>query len=319
MAIELVEYKDCVQPFFIHHSNIRGKLVRLAEVSNVILTRHEYPNVVSHLMAELLVVAAMLSANLKGKGILTLQLKGDGPVKFMVADTTASGEMRGYAEMSEDSFDALNALKWGQAKLSQITGKGYLAITLDQGKDPYQGIVDLEGDSLVDTVQHYFTQSEQSGIMLKVMASQTAQGEWRAGGIMLQHVPEEGGNVPLSVEAKERKENDTPEEQWHRACILAETTKETELLDQYLPPQQLLYRLFNEDGVWVYDATTVSEHCRCSREKISRTLASFPRDEVESYVVEGIVSINCQFCNNSEIFNVDDLAQLYPTAPPATN
>lgn len=312
MPIELVEYKDCVQPFLIHHSGIRGKLVRLAEVADTILTRHDYPEVVSHLLAELLVMAAMLSANLKGKGILTLQLKGDGPVRFMLADTTAAGKMRGYADIAEGGAEKLLALKPEKAKLSEIVGKGYIAITLDQGKEPYQGIVELEGESLIDTVQHYFTQSEQSGVMLKIAVGKTREDEWRAGGILLQHVPEEGGHATQAA-----KPQDTPEEQWHRACVLAETVKETELLDQYLPPQQLLYRLFNEDGVWVYGAAGVEEQCRCSRKKISNTLASFPREEVEGYAVDGVVSITCQFCNNEEKFNLGDLAQLYREAPPA--
>lgn len=311
MSIELVEYKDCVQPFLIHHSSIRGKVVRLADVADTILTRHAYPDVVSHLLAEMLVIATMLSANLKSKGILTVQLKGDGLVKFIVADATATGKMRGYADLAEGAAEKLSALKPEKTKLSDIVGKGYVAITLDQGKEPYQGIVELNGESLTETVQDYFTQSEQSGVMLKIIVGKTREEEWRAGGILLQHMPEEGGNVPLSVEAKERKENDTPEEQWMRACVLAETVKDTELLDQYLPPQQLLYRLFNEDGVWVYGAKEVEEKCRCSREKISRTLASFPQAEIEEYIVEGAVSINCQFCNSSELFNAEELAALF--------
>lgn len=302
MSIELVEYKDCVQPFLIHHSTIRGKLVRLAEVAETILTRHDYPEVVSRLLAELLVMAALLSANLKGKGILTLQLKGDGPVRFMVADATAAGKMRGYADIAEDAAEKLFALKPEKTKLSDIVGKGYIAITLDQGKEPYQGIVELNGESLTETIQDYFTQSEQSGVMLKIAVGKTREDKWRAGGILLQHVSEEGGNLPLAVEVKSQKSEDTPEEQWNRACALATTVKETELLDQYLPPAQLLYRLFNEDGVWVYGATEVEEQCRCSREKISRTLASFPPEELEEYKVNGVISITCQFCSKEENF-----------------
>jgi molecular chaperone Hsp33 len=211
----------------------------------------------------------------------------------------------------------LAALKPEKTKLSDIVGKGYVAITLDQGKEPYQGIVELNGESLTKTVQDYFTQSEQSGVMLKITVGKTREDQWRAGGILLQHIPEEGGNVPLAVEVKARTENDTPEEQWTRACVLAGTVKDTELLDQYLPPPQLLYRLFNEDGVWVYGAVEVEEKCRCSRTKISKTLASFPKDEVEEFIVDGVVSINCQFCNNAEVFTVNELAALYQDSPPA--
>ena len=110
MSLELVKYKDCVQPFLIHHSSIRGKMVRLAEVVDTILTRHDYPEVVSSLLAELLVVAAMLAGNLKHKGILTLQLKGDGPVRFIVVDATAEGELRGYAQLARSRLGRLRSL-----------------------------------------------------------------------------------------------------------------------------------------------------------------------------------------------------------------
>ncbi len=311
MSVELVEYKDCVQPFLIHHSNIRGKLVRLAEVTDTILKKHDYPEVVSHLLAELLVISAMLSANLKGKGILTVQLKGDGPVRFIVVDSTATGTLRGYAEINEGTQEYLESLKPSKAKLSEVLGKGYICITLDQGKEPYQGIVELSETTIMETLQSYFTNSEQSEVVLKVAVGCSRQNgtpsQWRAGGILLQRVPEEGG-----IQAQDQQES--PLEQWQRTCIFTDTVKDSELLDQYLPLQQLLYRLFNEDGVWVNEISEVRAGCRCSRPKITRTLVSFPQEEIQSMAIDGQVSVVCQFCNTKEIFTLDELASLYASA-----
>lgn len=310
MPIELVEYKDCIQPFLIHHSNIRGKAVRLVNVTETILTRHEYPAVVSHLLAELLVIVAMLSANLKGKGILTVQLKGDGPVRFMVADSTASGKMRGYAEIAEGMREKLEAMKPGAVGIPDILGKGYICITLDQGKEPYQGIVELSGQTLSNTIEAYFTNSEQSEVTVRIAVGRGQREDWHAGGILLQRVPGEGG-----IELEKAHENQ--EETWQHTCLFMDTVKDVELLDQYLPINQLLYRLFNEDGVWVYDAVQVKAECRCSRKKISRMLASFPQEEIESLMIKGKVSVVCQFCSREQRFNPKQLAKLYSELPGA--
>lgn len=309
MPLELLEYKDCVQPFLIHHSNIRGKVVRLADVTRTILTRHDYPPVVSHLLAELLVIAAMLSANLKGKGILTLQLKGDGPVSFLVVDSTAGGRMRGCAGIAEESKATLRTMKPEQARLAEVLGKGYICITLDQGRgDPYQGIVELSDTTLTETMQGYFTHSEQSQVMMKIAVGRGSETQdWRAGGILLQRVPEEGGTALATGE-------DDPAEMWQHNVLFAETVKAEELLDPHLPMQQLLYRLFNEDGVWVYDSAPLKARCRCSRKKIAATLASFPHAEIASLAVKGRVNVTCQFCSTDRKFTLKQLAELYTSS-----
>lgn len=307
MPLELLSYTDTVQPFLIHHSSIRGRIVRLTQVADTILHRHAYPDVVSQVLAELLVIATMLSANLKGKGILTLQLKGEGPVKFMVVDATAEGALRGYASVDPDAEESLSNLSSAEATLSTLFGKGYIAITLDQGSEPYQGIVELTGDTLTETIQAYFTHSEQSEVMLKISvtrpASDAENQPWCAGGIMLQHVPGEGG-IGL---AEGSRHDEDPGEQWRRASILSETLKDSEIADIYLPPAQLLYRLFNDDGVWVYDASHVAAGCRCSRTKILNTLQSFPAEDMASMAIEGIITVTCQFCNQDEVFALSEL------------
>lgn len=307
MSIELITYHDIAGPFLIHHSSIRGRVVRLQDVTNTILGRHAYPPVVSYMLAELLLVATMLSANLKGKGILTLQIRGDGPVSLMVVDITAEHALRGYADVSEEDIEMLKQMPPEHAALKSLFGKGYLAITLDIGTEPYQGIVELTGDTLTEAMQTYFTHSEQSEVFIKtaVTREENTQGEsnWVAGGIMLQHVPGEGG-VGL---AEGSIYDEDPQEQWCRACALTTTLKEEEVTDIHLSPSQLLYRLFNEDGVWVYDAHNVIVGCRCSREKIQRTLKSFSAEDIEAMQVDGIITVICQFCNQAEIFKPEDL------------
>jgi len=312
MAIELQTYQDCVQPFLIHHSSIRGRFVRLGPVVDTIINRHDYPEAVSVMLAEMLVIATMLSGNLKGKGTLTIQLKGDGPIKMMVVDATAKGEMRGYAEMAKE----VDFSKIPSRSLADMAGKGYLAITLFKGKEPYQGIVDLSGETLVDAMRGYFTNSEQSEVWLTVSVGKRKQvngeDQWVAGGLMLQHVPQEGGIQPAEgTSALATQAPEDPQEQWSRASVLAQTLKKDEVLDVGLSPQALLYRLYNEDGVWVYDPASMHVGCRCSRDKIANTLSSFPREEIESMMDNDQLVVNCQFCNQSEVFSSQDMNQVY--------
>lgn len=315
MAIALQTYTDCIQPFLIHHSNIRGKMVRLNEVVDTILTRHDYPEAVSRLLAELIVIATILSANLKHKGLLTVQLKGDGPVRFMVVDATAKGEMRGYADLTEDYAAQIKAIGKNPT-LKQLMGNGFLAITLHQGngREPQQGIVALDGENLAEVVQSYFTTSEQNEVFLRIAVGRNRRqgdtGQWCAGGIMLQYAPHEDGIPPEDGNLMHFDED--PQEQWRRSNILTDTVKETELLDMYLPLQRVLYSLFNEDGVWVYEASDISVGCRCSRKKITHTLMQFPQEEVESMLEDGTLSVNCQFCNQAEHFSAQEVRAFYP-------
>jgi molecular chaperone Hsp33 len=309
-------FQDYVQPFLIDHSHIRGKVVRLGPTVDTILSRHDYPEPVSRLLAELIVLSTMLSSNLKGKGILTVQLKGDGPVKFMVVDASASGAMRGYAEIHPERMAVLmEQHEETHPKFHELVGKGYLVITLDQGKEPYQGIVELKEGGLTPTLQHYFTNSEQTAVLVKTsvgLQTEKRKTSWCAGGIMLQHIPHEGGHRSENSNIVHFDPDAEPSEQWKRACMFTQTVKDLELLDPYLPPQELLYRLFNEDGVWVYESSSVHEACRCSREKIAKALSQFPKEEVVAMAEDdGKIVVNCQFCNNAEDFSLAQLDALY--------
>src|SRR5579872_5992663 len=185
---------DLVQPFQIDPFRLRGRLVRLGSLLDAILTRHSYPEPVAVMLGEAIALAVALAGALKYDGVFTLQTKGDGPIRLMVADVSTAGAVRGYAQYDRARLDATPA--GSGASVPDLLGAGYIAFTVDQGEhtDRYQGIVELAGATLAECAGHYFRQSEQlqAGIKLAV-AHSGAGGAWRAGGLMLQRVPPEGG------------------------------------------------------------------------------------------------------------------------------
>ncbi len=306
--IGLVRHEDVIQPFMLHQSSLRGRMVRLCPSIDTILTRHDNPAPVNKLLGELLTLAAMLSANLPEDGILTMQAKGSGPVAFLVVDAVYGGGLRGYASLAEEGEQALAALKEDGAELtlSDLMGEGYLAITLDMGYgDPYQGIVPLEGNSLSEAVTHYFTQSQQLEVMfhLRIDRRMDTDGHkhWAAGGIMLERMPEEGG-IALAPAAE-----DEGIKGWDYNALLVDTAPRDELLDPHLAPSALLYRLFNEGGVWIHAPQKLMADCRCSRKKISAVLTSLGADALEDMATEGKISVTCQFCNKEELFDLNEI------------
>lgn len=287
---------DLVQPFQIEGPGLRGRLVKLGPAIDTILTRHDYPPAVANLLAEALTLAATLSAALKYEGVFTLQIKGSGPVKMLVADVTSAGTLRGYAEVDGD-------LPSGEAALSRLVGQGYLAFTVDQGThtERYQGIVELTGDTLADSVHHYFRQSEQFSAAVRLATGRGEDGTWRAGALMLQRLPDKERIVL-------REERD---EDWRRAVILMNSASDAELLDPGMESRDLLYRLFHEDGVRVFESYGLAFGCRCSRERAERILASLPRGEIAELTVDGKVTVTCQFCNTTESFDETQIDALF--------
>jgi len=301
MTLSLTTYADQSQPFLIHHSSIRGRLVRLEASIDTILHQHDYPPVVSRLLAEMALLVTLLSGNLKGRGKLSLQLRGKGAISFIIVDITAEGALRGYAELNKASPLPTHE----SPTLSELLGEGYLAITLQKSDQPYQGIVALTGDTLSECLQHYFTNSEQSELFVKTAIHyDELTKRWSAGGLILQHVPVEGGVESLANEVRGDSLDEDDGENWRRNAVLAETTKAEELLDMHLSPQALLYRLYNEDGVWIYDAEAIRAECGCSREKMEGVLAQFPAEELADLRNEtGQLEVNCQFCNKTHLFD----------------
>ncbi len=291
---------DLVQPFQIEAPGLRGRLVRLGPAVDTILTRHDYAPAVATLLAEALVLAVALAAALKYDGLFTLQIKGDGPVRMLVADVTSGGAIRGYVEVDAE---ATLSDEIAGAPVPALLGKGYLAFTVDQGQhtERYQGIVELTGATLADCVRHYFEQSEQFSAAVHLAVDRDAAGSWRAAALMLQRLPEH----EMIVSREERDES------WRRAVILMSSATRAELLDPLLAPEALLYRLFHEDGVRVFRPQGLAFGCRCSRERAARILAALPRGEVLDLTIDGKVTVTCQFCNTTETFDADAIEALF--------
>lgn len=287
---------DAVLPFQIDSSGLRGRSARLGAALDAILDRHDYPAPVAGLLGETVTLAALLASTLKYDGVFTLQTKGDGPVSLMVADVTSAGDIRGYAR-----FDANRLPHDGTPTFRDLLGAGHLAFTVDQREhtERYQGIVELTGDTLAECLTHYFRQSEQINAGLKLAVGRDDAG-WRAGGLMLQRLPDQEKIIPVSDR----------EDDWRRAMILMESATDAELLDPGLAASRLLYRLFHEDGVRVFDPHPVRDRCRCSRDRVTAALAAIPRAELETLKIDGSVEVNCEFCNTTYRFDDSDLDRL---------
>jgi len=188
-----------------------------------------------------------------------------------------------------------------------LIGSGYIAFTVDQGEhtERYQGIVELAGSNLAECAQHYFRQSEQIQAGIKLSVARAGEGgAWRAGGLMLQRVPPEGGYAVIA---------DDVEDGWRRAMVLMSSATGAELVDPELSPRRLLFRLFHDEGVRVYDTHPLEPRCRCSRERIINILHAFPRDEIEDMRKEQVTEVTCEFCNTRYVFTPADLEAVRPS------
>jgi molecular chaperone Hsp33 len=307
---------DFVRPFLLEIPGLLGRLVRLGPVVDTVLTYHDYPEPVARLLGEFLALAGTLSSLLKYEGTFTLQTKGDGPVRLMVADVTSDGELRGYAEVDPAGLETARAAEGGGGapEVARWLGSGYMAFTVDLAPDGerYQGIVELSGDSLADCVNHYFHQSEQLKTAFKLTACRSA-GEWRAGGLFLQQMPESGGawTPGLPDEPEEIVLGSGEEDDWRRALAFMASCGDEELLSETLPADDLLYRLFHEERVRVYRVRPLSLGCRCSRARLETVLRSLPPHEVREMTVDGEVVMTCQFCNVDFRFNDAALDDIY--------
>jgi molecular chaperone Hsp33 len=297
---------DIVQPFMINGSLVSGRLTRLDESLNQIIAAHKYPPAVSHMLAELLVITALLGSRLDGEGILTIQLKSDGPLEMMVCDYLGNGSLRGCASYDKEYFKKHRTLK---PDFSQVLGRGYFAITLDpvnsgSGEDErYQGVVELGGDSFQEIFHRYFESSEQLEAIVRTGVEYNAkEKKWRSGGILLQRVPAEGGNEAEMDAAK-------IEDDWQRNLMFADTIGNGEFCDTNLALEDLLYMLFHEEGVWAYDEIPVIAKCRCSEEKLERVLTSMPEADLKHAAIKGLIKVTCDFCSAKYQFSLKDLVQ----------
>lgn len=303
---------NLIQPFQLESSNLRGRSVRLGSVLDDILSAHDYPKPVAHLVAETVTLASLLSSMLKYDGIFTLQAQGDGPVKMLAADVTSDGDVRGCAtfdaerlERSREQLQDMKSSESSQNHLAQYLGKGHIAFTVDQeadNVDRYQGIVELHGSSLVDCVQHYFQQSEQIGTGIKMAVGERG-GRWRAGGIMLQNMPDEDDAEKTSL-------GNMDEDDWRRSMILLDSCTEDEFLDPDLVTEGVLFRLFHEEGVRVYEPKALQKACRCSEERVEGVLLMMSEEDRDYMIVDGVLTMHCEFCGHDYVYSKEQLENI---------
>lgn len=290
MNAQIETFADKLLGFTVPDRNVRGRLVRLDRVIDEVLAAHDYPPPVTHLLGEALVLAALMGGLLKSEGEdaqLTMQAQTKvGAVSLLVCDFRG-GSLRGYAE-----FDArLLADLGANPSLKSLFGEGYLAITFETGSGQrYQGIVPLEGDSLAQACEAYFSQSEQVPTLIRV-ASRSGSNGGVAAGLLVQHLADgEEGRERLHVRM------DHPD--WEHVATMSGSVSHVELLDTELSLETIVWRLFHEENeVRVAPGGSLSRGCRCSADYYASVISRFPKGERDDMRNEaGVIAVDCAFC-----------------------
>jgi molecular chaperone Hsp33 len=289
---------DAAIGFALPSRHARGRLVRIGPVLETILSGHDYPAPIAHVLGEALVLTALLGATLKeAGGQLTLQAQTESGVIDLLVCDFRGGELRGYVRFDLERL----AEQPSQPSLFALFGKGYLAITFDQAVsgERYQGIVPLEGGSLAEAAEHFFVQSEQIPSLVRLAFDASGH---VAGGILLQHLPE-------GEEGRERLHTRLDHPEWDHVRILAETIRDDELTDPALPLDSLLWRLFHdEEEIRILSGTPLSRGCRCDYDHVRSVLARFGAAErAEMADDTGRISVDCEFCSRVFPIDINDL------------
>lgn len=299
---------DAVLPFAVEALDVRGRVVRLGPAVDTILRRHGYPDPVARLLGEAAALTVLLGSSLKFEGRFQLQTKTDGPVAMIVVDFEAPDRLRATARFEPERVAALGA---GPLKDAELIGTGHLAMTIDQGTaaSRYQGVVALEGQSLEEAAHQYFRQSEQIPTQVRLAVAEAVEegaGRWRAGGLLVQFLPQSVDRARLAdlppgdiPEGHAHLSGEAPEDDaWVEARSLVATIEDHELVDPHVSSERLLYRLFHERGVRVFDRQPVQETCRCSRERVMGMIRSFsPQERHDMVADDGRIVITCEFCS----------------------
>ncbi len=274
---------DSLQRFLFENTPVRGHLVHLDATWRAVLERHEYPEPLRALLGELMAAGALLSATLKFEGALIMQMQGGGPVTLLVVEVTSEGTLRATASWEGDL---------PQGRMQDLVGGGRFAISLvpGDGSQPYQGIVDLRGDTVAEVLEHYMAASEQLETKLWLACD-----DRQAAGMLIQKLP-----------ATEESDLDA----WARVNHLAGTLKNDELL--HLPAREVIRRLFHEEDVRLFEATPLAFRCSCSRDRVIGMLRMLGRDEVHSILEErGKVEVTCEFCRKRYTLDPVDAEQVF--------
>ena len=283
-----------VIPFQLGNNKVKGNIVRLQNVVSEIIKRHEYPANVESIFADTLTITACLGCRMKHDGVFTIQAKGTGDVNALFSDITSNGFLRGYVGLSSDFTNM-------QSNLKSLMGSGHVSFTLDQGKytKRYQGIVSLEESNMSKIAELYFNNSEQLETKFLTFnyydfKKSNRKKLFSAGLIMLQKMPE-----------KNRFDKEINEEFWQNALKFLSTLGKEEFLSTKLTSEEILYRLFNELEIKVFDKIIIKDQCRCSEEKIKLALKNLSKKELEEIADQnGNVKVVCEFCKTERIFSI---------------
>lgn len=291
---------DQMQRFIFSDTDIRGEIISLQDAYkqvriNNAKAEQALPESVQQLLGEFLAAACLLSSSLKFDGVLTLQARGEGDVTVLMAESSHQKDLRAVVQLAENcNIEALAG-----KSLGELLGKGLLVIIIEPDKgERYQGVVPLDKPTLAENLEDYFAQSEQLNTRFWLRAN-----EHRAGGLMLQALPQQVSDAATNVE------------NWETVEALASTVKDEELLE--LSHEDLLYRLFNEFDVRLFEQEAVQFACSCSRQRCESTLRNLGQLELEEIISEqDLITIDCHFCNQKYQFGPTDVEQMFSTTPP---
>lgn len=287
---------DSVLAFSIPERNARGRIVRLGPLLDTVLSAHDYPAAIRHLLAEALVIAALAGSLLKDQEAqLTIQAQTEGGIVELLVCDYRKGELRGYVRHDAERLAGLGA----NPSLYALFGNGFIAVTFDlaTSKQRYQGIVPIEGDSLAQAIESYFAQSEQVPTLIRIGVRSSKDG-CVAGGMLIQHLAEgEEGRERLHVRL------DHPE--WEHVAVMGGSVRHEELVASEMSLEQIVWRLFHDEGeIRVEQEGMLTRGCRCDESYYRSVLSRFPdADLAEMREDDGLISVDCAFC--SKLFRID--------------
>ncbi|PWB65669.1 MAG: Hsp33 family molecular chaperone [Bradyrhizobiaceae bacterium] len=316
-----VSADDTILPFEVAALDLRGRVARLGPAVDEILSGHDYPAPVAKLLGEAIVLGVLLGSALKFDGRFILQTQSDGPVYMLVVDFVTPDRVRACARF--DRSRVREAIAAGAADADALLGRGHLAMTIDQGThmSRYQGLVPLEGGGLEAAAHEYFLRSEQIPTRVRLAVAEEFRAgrsghthRWRAGGMLLQFLPQaaermrgpdlDPGDAPAGTAPHALAEDDA----WVEGRSLVATVEDLELIDPDLSAERLLYRLFHERGVRVFNSAGIRAQCSCSRHNVEAMLKSFSQDDRDHMVENGVISVTCEFCSRTYVFDPTEVA-----------
>lgn len=313
------KHEDQLTRFMLAHHTVRGELVRLGPAWRDLGSRHNFPTPVLHHLGELSAAGLLLAASLKFDGTLILQIHGDGPVALLVVECNAQGVFRATAKMREGQVCPEGA---DLQSLVNTRGQGRFVVTLDPGaqavsRQLYQGIVPFEGQTIAEMLERYMERSEQVPTRLWICSDSD-----HAAGLLLQRLAGEGGHTstrpstrPSTPEPVSPRADDGSED-WNRMQLLGSTLQREELLT--LSPEELMHRLFWQEGLTQLEVRQPRFRCTCTRSKVANMLRMLGQPELESILAEQeVVEVRCEFCNQPYQFDPVDSAELFIDPPPA--